>query len=241
MRFCRIMLGCFIVILSSASLAQAEVDWRFPVGLTYITGLNDIKDQYKDNIRAEGYEVDELFNWPVGITFNPYVEFDYGLCIGGGIGPFSVIMINKMYSGTRDIDSSYKTSDSSRRDYFCIPVNLNVGYSFLPKASISPYIKAGIAYPVAWGDYIQGRSVGFLGAVGVEFMRKRMVGIGIEIAVDTSTVSVDDIPTPIYQAYPVVPPTGAIVDPGDTVSKLVKIETKDIKPIGTSLSIFVVF
>ena len=217
MRFGRIMLVCFIVMLSSASLVQAKTDWRFPVGLTYVTGFSDVLDQYKSNLEAEGYSVDTTLNVPVGITFNPYVEFDFGLRIGGGLGPFSMIAVTK-------VGSSPYGSSSKDNNYYCLPINFNVGYSFLPKASISPYVKAGISYPIASGDFIEGKNAGFLGAVGVEFMRKRAVGLGLEIAIDTSTVSVVKEELLYYYGRPYINST-----------------TEDIKPIGTSISFFVVF
>ena len=210
------MLVCLIVMLSSAGLVQAGTDWRFPVGLTYVTGFNDILDRYKDNLEAEGYEVETTWNVPVGITFNPYVEFDFGLRIGGGLGPFGMILASKSTTG--------RSSGSSSSDYYCLPINFNVGYTFLQKSSISPYVKAGISYPIASGDFIEGKNPGFLGAVGVEFMRKRAVGIGLEIAIDTSTVSV--VKETSYNGY---------------YGPIINSTTEDIKPIGTSISFFLEF
>jgi hypothetical protein len=210
---------CFVVFLLCIGNFANASDWRFPVGYTYVSGLYDILDQYKDNIEVEGYTVDTGWTVPVGISFNPYIEFDYGLRIGGGFGPFEIILASK--SGSSAYGSSY--SKSGNYYYYCLPVNFNVGYSLLPKASISPYLKAGMAYPITSGNYIEGSNVGFFGAVGIEFMRKRKVGLGIELAIDTSTVSVEE--EKIISYYPYTTTT-----------------TKDdIKPIGTSISIFAVF
>jgi len=39
---------------------------------------------------------------------------------------------------------------------------------------------------LASGEYVKSSSSGFFGGVGVEFLRKRRVGFGFEISVDTA-------------------------------------------------------
>jgi len=46
-----------LVILFVSSSAKAA-DWRFPLGLTYVSGLEDVRDIYNQNIEAEGYYVE---------------------------------------------------------------------------------------------------------------------------------------------------------------------------------------
>lgn len=76
----------FVVMFFICSTARSA-DWRFPVGLSYINGFGDIADIHEENLEAEGlitYSVEPL---PVGLTFHPYVQFDNGCAVGGGIGP----------------------------------------------------------------------------------------------------------------------------------------------------------
>jgi opacity protein-like surface antigen len=185
----------FLVLLLVSSSANAA-DWRFPLGFSYVGNFHKVVDLHKDNLEAEGFNVDTSWEVPVGLTFQPYVEFDYGLGIGMGLGPMMFI------------------STGGDADFFNLPVNLNLRYSFLPKEKISPYVRAGASYNIASGDYVDNSKIGFLGAVGVEFSRKSPVGFGFEVGVDTSKIEFKD---------------------------LERGGTKDIKPINWWASIFVVF
>ena len=147
-----------VVILFAISPAMAA-DWRFPLGLTYPSGLEDVVDIYDDNLEAEGYSVD-WDRYPIGISFHPYVQFDSGFGIGGSVGPIMLIL-----------------SDEDA-DFFAVPVGLDARYTFIPGASISPYIRVGGRTHLASGDYVEGTTPGFFAAIGLEFLRNRRVSIG---------------------------------------------------------------
>ena len=159
-----------ILFVSSSAMAA---DWRFPVGMTYISAFEDVVDIYEDNLEAEDYVVYDTGYWPVGLSFQPYVQFDNGLRIGAGIGPSMIIV-----------------GDVSHWD---IPINLNGGYTFVPSANISPYVRAGVMYHLAGGDYVEGGTPGFCGGVGIEFLRHKVVGFGIELSYDTSEIELERV------------------------------------------------
>lgn len=149
-------------------------DWKFPMYISFISGIYDVSDAYTDTMNAEStyaYYVDDGFVWPVGFGFHPFYEFDAGFRLGAGIGPYSMII-------------------GDEEDYFCLPTFLFTGFTFFPDASVSPYIKVGMAYPMASGGYVESKSPGLFGAVGFEFMRKRRVNLGFECAVDTSEIEI---------------------------------------------------
>ncbi|MFQ5585984.1 MAG: hypothetical protein ACE5GF_04090 [Thermodesulfobacteriota bacterium] len=182
---------CVLVVLVGLlfnGVAEAA-DWRFPVGFTYISGFEDVVDIYKENLEAEGFTVSEDYTIPVGLAFTPYVQLDSGVRIGGGIGPTQIIIVSD------DI-------------FYNIPVNINGGYTLLPSANTSPYVYGGIAYPIADGDYVIDSSVGFIGAVGVEFLRKRAVGFGFEVAYDNSEIEFEKKITSTTSTTKKVKPTG---------------------------------
>ena len=60
-----------MVILFVSSSARAA-DWRFPLVLTYVSGLEDVWDIYKNNMEVEGYYVESETYSPTGISFHPY-------------------------------------------------------------------------------------------------------------------------------------------------------------------------
>ena len=171
--FSLVLLVVCATFFFSASAPAAE--WHFPVGLTYASNFDEIKDIHEENLIFLGYSIYDVGTFPVGIAFHPYMQFDSGFGIGGTLGPIMVI--------TGDVD------------YTDVPINVDARYSFSPKASSSPYVRAGIRYHITSGDYDEGSSPGFFGGVGVEFMKDRMIGAGIEVAIDTSEVEIRRLTT----------------------------------------------
>jgi len=170
-KFVPTVIHLFLILLLISSTAYAT-DWRFPVGVSYVGNFNKVVDIHEDNLEAEGFEVDTTWQFPFGLTFQPYVEFDFGL--GMGLGPMMIIVT------------------SEEADFFNLPINVNARYSFIPKNNISPYVRAGASYNIASGDYVDSSKIGFLGAVGVEFSRKSAVGYGFEVGYDSSEIEFDD-------------------------------------------------
>lgn len=151
-----------LIVFTDTVLAS---DWRFPVGLSYVHGFNDVVDYYEETVDAD------IFAVPVGITFHPYFNFDFGLRLGMGVGPLSVIIIQYIGSG----DDKF---------FVNLPLNFNVGYTILPKFNVSPYIRGGFVYHAATGDYLKSSKPGLFGAFGLEFLRQKRVGFGFEVAID---------------------------------------------------------
>ena len=147
-------------------------EWRIPVGISYISGVGDITDQYEDNLRADGYLTDSVEGLPVGISVQPYYEFDSGLGIGFGLGPAMLIF--------GDVD------------FFNLPVNFCLRYAPERKSKATVYFRTGLSYNIANGDYVEDSQIGFIGAVGVELMRDKAVSFGIEAGYDSSTVELED-------------------------------------------------
>lgn len=169
--FTKVALCSLMMCLCLTTLAGAS-EWRFPLYITYVSGFSKVTDLHKDNSnnQSSGYiHYDEGTSWPVGLAFHPYFEFDSGLRLGMGLGPFGLV-----YGG--------------KEDFYMLPVNVTAGFTFFPKSPVSPYVKAGVSYPFAGGGYVEGKNPGFLGAVGVEFLKDRRVHLGLEIGIDTSEI-----------------------------------------------------
>lgn len=148
-------------------------EWKFPVGLTYANGYDDIFDLSEDNLEAQGYLTDSVEGLPVGLSFRPYYQLDNGLGFGLDLGPMMMIF--------GDVD------------FFNLPVNLNCRYTLNPEANISPYARAGLGYNFASGDYVEGKGAGFFGALGVEFLKGGAVSMGVEASFDTSDIEYEDL------------------------------------------------
>lgn len=169
------LLSLFLIPVMGLFLIQTATagEWRIPFGLSYVGGASKFLDQVEDNLESEGYTTD-TFIWPVGLTVQPYYEFDFGLGAGFGVGPLVML--------AGDADATL------------LPVNACLRYAFMPKAKLTPYLRTGLSYIVASGDYIEGSSPGFVAAVGMEFLRHKRVGVGVEIGYDSSVVEMEDPP-----------------------------------------------
>ena len=158
----------------SVQKADRKGDWRFPIGLTYANGMRDMADFVEDNIGDT-----DLFV-PVGLSFAPYYEFAHGSRIGFDLGPATIITVEKQYG------------DDSDTLYWGVPVALTYGFTFVPRASVSPYARVGFKYHIAGGDWLDKSSPGVFVAAGVEFLRKKAVGVGFEIGYDGAEVEFED-------------------------------------------------
>lgn len=179
--------------LSFPTAARAEVDFRFPVGLTFASGLLDVSDAIEDHFFAgwSTYDYDD-FVFPVGLQFSPYAEFDFGLGVGLTLGPpaFYFVYEDYYYYDYWD-DYHYDEVWAS----WSLPVGLDLRYSFHPlmeDSNVCPYVRAGLRYTLAGGDFLKsGDNVGFYGGVGLEFLRTKKVSVGIEAGYDTSELTVE--------------------------------------------------
>ncbi len=162
-----------MLMISMTATGQCA-DFRFPVGMVYASGVTQIVDKMKDN-----YFLDDEYVWPVGLAFNPYMEFSNGLGIGVSVGPCIFMFIESRHY--RDDDDSFS---------YVIPVGLDLRYTFLKKSDITPYVRVGLRYPIAGGDYFQSGKIGAFGGIGVEFWRTKRISMGLELSYDDSKMEI---------------------------------------------------
>jgi len=174
----------------AAGVEAGGVKFLFPVGLTYVNGAFDMNDKLEDSFEANGYTVTDNFVWPVSLSFNPRVEFPFGLGVGLALGPPEFIFVD-----THEHDYYYYHDhdyydDDDVNVSFSMPVGGFLQYSFLRDKTVSPYARVGVRYPITGGDYIKSGSVGPFVAVGVELYRSEKIGFGAEVGYDWSEVKV---------------------------------------------------
>ncbi len=150
--------------------ALAEVDWHFPVGLYYSDGFRDVVDFYEDE---EGVDAD--FYLPVGVAFNPYLDFfmsdNVNLGAGAGIGPLMLVV--------GDVT------------FFNAPLDFFGRATLLPNGDVSPFVRLGMSFHAAFGDDVDSRTPGLLVGGGLEFLRSKVVSFGVEVLYDMAEVSFD--------------------------------------------------
>jgi hypothetical protein len=164
----------------AAGVEAGGMKFMFPVGLTFADGAYDLSDKLEDSFKANGYRITDDFVWPVGLSFNPRVEFPFGASVGVSLGPPEFLVIE------RNDHDDFDDDDLN----FIVPVGGYLQYNFLRDKTVSPYARVGFRYPIAGGDYIKSGSVGPFVAAGVEFYRTKKIGFGIEAGYDWSEVKV---------------------------------------------------
>jgi len=145
------------------------------VGITYVSGFSDAVDLYEDNLDSLGYYTESSESYPAGISFQPYRQLDNGFGIGTGIGPFMMVMGPEGYS------------------LLVVPVNVVARYTILQGRNISPYVRFGLSYNLASGDFVEGSTPGAIGGAGVEFLRNRRIGFGAELSYDSSQIEMEKV------------------------------------------------
>jgi outer membrane protein W len=166
----------FISAMCCFNPCQAA-EWNFPVGISYVSGMSDVVDLYEDNLEAEGYIVDTSWENPIGVSFQPYVQLENGLRIGGGVGPVAAII-------------------NSEASFFNVPINVSAGYTFLSEADMSPYVRLGLSYHLAGGEYVESVSPGIIAGVGFDFKRNSRIGFGVDLSYDSCEIEFEN-----YRSY----------------------------------------
>jgi hypothetical protein len=168
-----------VVLFSMSTVSQTACagNWRFPVGIVYSTGPQDVADLYDENRKNEGKTTDSGSIIPIGLNFSPYYRLDNGLGFGLGFGP-DFGRLDEDENGDMDIS------------YLNFPVHVDMRWAYLPKGGgFSPYIRLGMRKNIAQGDDVVEGKVGPFGGIGFEYLRpKGVVDFGLEIIVDKSEV-----------------------------------------------------
>lgn len=181
---------------SGASLAASQDhEWKFPIGVTYISGFGDVVDYHETRF---GVPADLAV--PVGVQFTPYVQYAHGSRIGMNVGP-----VTGIFAQVTTFDG-YSTSEQNYR-YADIPIGADYGFTFLPKKAVSPYAAVGFRYHIATGDFVGSSSAGLYGAIGLEFARKNRVRFGFELAYDGSELTLESADHDVVGAPIVLPET----------------------------------
>lgn len=162
----------FTLILPAAASADANA-WRFAIGYSFLSNVEEIKDAYKHLLR-ETQSGKDVYNASLGIRFYPYYQFKNGMRTGVVAGPL-ILMVGDV-------------------SHVQIPFNATIGYTFFADSPISIYSRVGIACQIASGDFYADSSPGFYGGIGCAFFNSKPVHLGFETAYDGSEIKLDRAP-----------------------------------------------
>jgi hypothetical protein len=170
MKTCAAAVLAFLVFPVASARAN---DWHAGPGIALVSQINDVLDIYKQNLAAQGKSVDVKNALPIGVAFDVHYQWDTGLRIGAGVGPY------------------FRLNGDAK--HFELPINGTVGYTFIPEKVTSPYLKGGFVSHVASGDFYSKSDPGFLAAGGVEFARRKTFNYTIELSVDQSKIELNTV------------------------------------------------
>jgi len=162
---------CIIIVLWIPAHVTAETDsWRYALGFSYLSNVNEIKDSYKHLSKEAGNDKN-IYNTTISFCFQPYYQLKNGFRAGAGIGPL-ILLIGDAH-------------------HVQVPVNMTLGYSFFMDSKISPYVRIGTSYHFASGDFYADSSPGFFGSIGIVFFNTKPVHLGLETSYDASEIKLD--------------------------------------------------
>ena len=162
----------FTLILPAAASADGN-GLRFAIGYSFLNNVKEIKDAYKHLLR-ETRPGEDVYNASFGIRFCPYYQFENGMRAGVGAGPI-ILMVGDVR-------------------HLQIPFNATMGYTFFADSAVSVYLKGGLAFHIASGDFYADSSPGFYGGIGCAFFNSKPVRLGFETAYDASEIKLDRAP-----------------------------------------------
>jgi hypothetical protein len=151
---------------STTSGGGNEKGFHFLAAVNYFN-VSDLTDLIEDH--NPSYDVDTV--WPIGVTVNPYYEFGNGFAAGMEIGPGII--------------------GSGDADFYVLPVGIEGRYTFMRESTVSPYVRAGVQYAFAGGDFIDTAGAGVYVKAGLEYGHSSRFGWGLEAGYSSTPVEVE--------------------------------------------------
>lgn len=149
-------------------------EWHNSFGIGVIDVDDDMEDIHRSNLQAEALDDSDFeaaLDW--GYFYQPYFLYDNGFAYGLGIATPTGIVAEEMF--------------------FNIPLHVDVRYFISPIPDFTAYIRAGIRYNLAFGEYVEGTDPGTIFGLGILFHWNPTTKIGLEFTDDNSEIEIRDV------------------------------------------------
>lgn len=167
----RSIIVCLFLFFSSTGFAG---EWHNSFGIGIIDADDEIEDIHRSNLQAEGLDDSEFeaaLNW--GYFYQPYYLYDNGFAYGLGIAtPTGII---------------------AEEHFLNVPLHVDVRYFVSLGSEFTAYLRAGIRYNLAFGEYVEGSDPGVIAGIGVLIDWNEGTKVGFEFTDDASEVEIRDI------------------------------------------------
>lgn len=149
-------------------------EWHNSFGIGIIDVNDDMEDIHRSNLQADGLDDSEFetaLNW--GYFYQPYFLYDNGFAVGLGVASPTGIAAEEIFMN--------------------IPLHVDVRYFITPDSEFSAYIRAGIRYNLAFGEYVEGSEPGAIIGLGILFRWNQSTKLGLEFTDDNSEIKIRDV------------------------------------------------
>ena len=170
----QVLLGAGILLAFLPTHTALAGEWHNSFGIGIIDVNDDAEDLYRSNLLAEGKDDSDFetaLNW--GYFYQPYYLYDSGFAYGLGVATPTGIIAEEIL--------------------FTFPVHADVRYFFSPQSSFSIYVRAGIRYHFAFGEYVEGSKPGAIAGIGLLVTWNEFTKVGFEFTDDASEIEIRDV------------------------------------------------
>lgn len=167
-----IAVGFLFVLLSMQSAFAAE--WHNSFGIGIIDANDKVEDIYRSNLQIEGKDDADFqatLDW--GYFYQPYYLYDNGFALGLGIATPTGIFADEIL--------------------VTFPIHVDIRYFISFHSELSAYIRAGMRYNVAFGEYVEGSKPGVIAGLGLLFQWNESTKVGFEFTDDSSEIEIKDL------------------------------------------------
>ena len=166
-----------VIILLLSFLPMHSVlaaEWHNSFGVGFINVNDDLEDIHRQNLKYEAKtDTDVTAAMDSSYFYQPYYLYDNGFALGLGIAVSSAIIADEIFLN--------------------MPVHADVRYFISPATKISAYVRAGMRYNLAIGEYVDGSKPGVIAGLGILYQWNKNVQIGFEYVDDASEIEYKDL------------------------------------------------
>ena len=162
------------ILATLVTLTAFAAEWHNSFGIGVIDANNDAEKIYRRNLQLEGKDDADFqaaLGW--GYFYQPYYLYKNGFAFGFGVASPTGIFAEEIL--------------------VTFPVHVDVRYFISPQSKFNVYVRAGLRYNVAFGEYVEGSQPGAIAGVGLLFHWNEMTQVGFEFTDDASEIEIRDI------------------------------------------------
>ena len=165
----------FVMLLTAQSVYAGQWHQSFGVG---IINVNDaVKELHRQNLQAEAKD-DAGFraNLRWAYFYHPYYQYDNGFALGLGVASPAAIHTNEELAL-----------------FVNIPTHVDVRYVFSVGEKFDLFLRAGMRYNLAFGDYVESSKPGAIAGLGFQVKISEKAKVGLEFVDDSSEIEFKDV------------------------------------------------